>query len=292
MLKAECETALVEIRTHSEVASVEAQSINAEGSSCRYSLTIKGDSDPITCNSLVVATGALSIPTLGGGGFGYDIAAQFSMALTTKKAGLVPFMFTDSMKPVCERLSGISLEVEASCNNQVFAESLLFTHRGLSGPVVLQISSYWDPGDEVVINLLPELSVPEWLISEKTQHGRSLLRSKLCQKLPAALVNELQKLWWPESAEKPLAEFNNKELTTVGSQFNHWALKPSATEGYRTAEVTLGGVSTDGLNARTMEARQHPGLFFIGEVVDVSGHLGGFNFQWAWSSGFSAGMAA
>ena len=292
MLMAECEIAEVEVRTHCEVTRIEVLSTKREESASRYSLIIDEGSAPITCNSLIVATGALSIPTLGGSSFGYDIAEQFSLKLIAKRAGLVPFMFSDSVKPVCERLSGISLEVEASCNSQAFTENLLFTHRGLSGPVILQISNYWHPGDELAINLLPGFNVPDWLISEKAQHGSSLLRSILNQKLPAALAYELQRLWWPESAEKPLAELNNKQLTAVGSQINKWVLKPSATEGYRTAEVTLGGVNTDGLNARTMEARQHPGLFFIGEVVDVSGHLGGFNFQWAWSSGFSAGMAA
>jgi predicted Rossmann fold flavoprotein len=244
----------------------------------------------MVCQSLIIATGALSIPTLGGSGFGYDVAEQFSMEMVDRRAGLVPFMFSDQIKPVCARLAGISLEVEVSCNNQTFRESLLFTHRGISGPVILQISSYWHPGDELTIDLLPELNGSDWLISEKQRYGSSRLKPLLSQKLPNALVQELQTLLWIDLMDKSLAEISDKQLASIGRNLNCWVLKPSATEGYRTAEVTLGGVSTDNLDAKTMQAKHQLGLFFIGEVVDVSGHLGGFNFQWAWSSGFCAGM--
>ena len=246
----------------------------------------------LRCQSLVVATGALSVPSLGGSGMGYEIARQFNLQVTERRAGLVPFMFSDSIKSICERLSGVALEVELECNDQVFAESMLFTHRGLSGPVILQISNYWHPGDEIIINLLPGVDVSEWLLRAKQETGRKRVQTVLNRKMPKSLVNELQQRWWPGSGDSPVAEFSNKQLMAIGQQINHWHLKPSATEGYRTAEVTLGGVSTDGLSSKTMEVRKQAGLYFVGEVLDVSGHLGGFNFQWAWSSGYSAGLVA
>jgi len=238
----------------------------------------------------VVATGALSIPALGGSGVGYEIAKQFNLAVTHRQAGLVPFMFSDFMKPICERLSGLALNTTVSCNDQQFTENILFTHRGISGPVILQISNYWSPGDHISINLLPDLKVEEWLVLSKQQHGKSLLKTILSYKLAKALVNELQTLWWQDFAETPLAEFSDKQLIIIGDQINNWSVKPSATEGYRKAEVTLGGVSTEGVSSKTMEAKHQLGLYFIGEILDVTGHLGGYNFQWAWSSGYSAGM--
>ncbi|MDG2047139.1 MAG: NAD(P)/FAD-dependent oxidoreductase [Halioglobus sp.] len=246
----------------------------------------------VVCQSLVVATGALSIPTLGGSGIGYDIAARFSLALTQRRAGLVPLMFSDAIKSLCDRLAGVALEVEACCNGQSFTENILFTHRGVSGPVILQISNYWSPGDTVSINLLPHLDVREWLLQSKRKHSQSLLRTLLTQKLPKALVAELQALWWSHEAEQKLGDYSDLRLDAVAGLLENWQLKPSGTEGYRTAEVTLGGVDTVGVSSRTMEANAHDGLFFIGEVLDVSGHLGGYNFQWAWSSGFCAGQYA
>lgn len=244
----------------------------------------------LACQSLVVATGALSIPTLGGSGLGYDIARQFALPLTERRAGLVPFMFSDGLKPICERLSGIALEVEVSCNGHAFSERLLFTHRGVSGPVILQISNYWYPGDEITIDLLPDIDAGQILVEAKHRQGKSSLKSLLNKELPKALVNELQTLWWPECSDTPLAQFSDKQLLLIGGKLNGWYLKPSATEGYRTAEVTLGGVDTNAISSKTMETKQQPGLYFIGEVLDVSGHLGGFNFQWAWSSAYSAGL--
>lgn len=293
MLQQECEQAGVTIWTHCEASNITAQENTQEH---RYRLELaKGKDEPkeshkLSCESLVVATGALSIPSLGGSGMGYDIARQFSLKLTERRAGLVPFMFSDSFKAVCERLSGLSTEVEVSCNGQMFTESLLFTHRGISGPAILQISSYWQAGDSISLNLLPDIIAEEWLCEMKLAKGKSLLKTVLQQKLSKALVTELQTLWWPTQAETSLAEFSDQQLKTIGHQLNHWTLKPSATEGYRTAEVTLGGVDTDGISSRTMEAKQQPGLFFIGEVLDVSGQLGGFNFQWAWSSAHAAGQ--
>lgn len=284
MLLDECEQAGVEIKTDCEFVSVK--------NSNNYQIKIKHNdkAETLSSPSLVVATGALSIPSLGGSGIGYDIAQQFGLALTERRAGLVPFMFSDSIKGVCERLSGLALEVDLSCNNQTFTENLLFTHRGISGPVVLQVSNYWNPSNEVSINLLPSIVVGSWLVEAKKKQGKLLLRTLLTKKLAKALVIELQALWWSDLTEKSLAEFSDKQLIDIGSKINNWQLKPSATEGYRTAEVTLGGVDTDGISSKTMEAKQQEGLYFIGEVLDVTGHLGGYNFQWAWSSGYSAGL--
>ena len=295
MLRTECEQAGVTILTDCEVNSIVPLQSADETHDRRYQLVFsqgKSDTKNVrtwSCDSLVVATGALSVPSLGGSGMGYDIARQFSLQLTERRAGLVPFMFTDKFKPVCERLSGLSVDVEVSCNGQHFSESMLFTHRGVSGPAILQISSYWHPGDTITVDLLPGVTAGAWLCKVKLSSSRSLLKTVLQQKLGKALVAELESLWWPEQARTILAEFSDQKLNAIGQQFNRWILKPSTTEGYRTAEVTLGGVDTDGISSRTMEARNQPGLFFIGEVLDVSGHLGGFNFQWAWSSGSAAG---
>lgn len=300
MLLSECEQAGVTIWSHCEINSITTlqSSIKPKESSKgdRYQLELaRGKSEPkethtLACESLVVATGALSIPSLGGSDMGYDIARQFSLKLTERRAGLVPFMFSDNFKGVCERLAGLSTEVKVSCNGQKFSESLLFTHRGISGPAILQISSFWHPGESISLNLLPDIAADQWLCDMKLAKGKSLLKTVLQQKLSKSLVAELQNLWWPTKIETILAEFTDQQLKKIGGQLNQWTLKPSATEGYRTAEVTLGGVDTDGISSKTMEAIQQPGLFFIGEVLDVSGHLGGFNFQWAWSSGNAAGL--
>ena len=297
MLLAECESAGVVIRARCSVDSVDVAGEHdalAEHEPTRYRVSYSRSDQPqrVECNSLVVATGALSIPTLGGSGLGYDIAGQFGLPLTLRQAGLVPFMFSDATREMCERLAGVSVEVEASCNQQVFLENILFTHRGISGPAALQISNYWSPGDHLDINLLPELDATDWLVKGKTQQPRLRLGTLLQKKLPRALVAELQAAWWPTLADKSLAEFSDAQLGRIGEQLNGWQLRPSATEGYRTAEVTLGGVATDSISSRTMEVKQYPGLYFIGEVLDVTGHLGGFNFQWAWSSGSSAGLHA
>ena len=296
MLQRECELAGVTIKTHCDVQSVDNIAINNTGeqkNNSRYQLNVnqKGQTSNLYCDSLVVATGALSIPTLGGSDFGYKLAEQFNLPLIERRAGLVPFMFSDTLKPICERLSGLALEVVISCRGQSFTENLLFTHRGISGPSVLQISNYWYPGDEIIINLLPHIDAAGWLVNAKQQQGKSLLKTVLSKHLSKSLVRELQSLWWARFEQTPLAEFSDQHLTDIGQQLNNWRLKPSATEGYRTAEVTLGGVDTDVVSSKTMEVKQQPGLYFIGEVLDVSGHLGGFNFQWAWSSGYVAGMS-
>lgn len=291
MLLDECNNADITIATRCDVRAVAAQQ-RGERFMVEYAQGKTGDtaSRRATCESLVVATGALSIPTLGGSGLGYEIAAQFSLPLTERRAGLVPFMFSDATKALCERLSGIALEVEVSCHGQSFTENLLFTHRGISGPVILQISNYWYPGDAIALNLLPALDCAQWLLESKRTQGNTLLRTLLHQRLPKALVAELQTLWWPRDAERKLADFSDQRLRELANLLSAWKLKPSATEGYRTAEVTLGGVDTAAISSKTMEATAIKGLYFIGEVLDVSGHLGGYNFQWAWSSAFSAGQ--
>jgi len=243
-------------------------------------------------SSLIVATGALSIPTLGGSGFGYDLAKQFNLSVTSLRAGLVPFIFTDYMSEVCEKLSGISHGIRISCNGQTFEEDILFTHRGLSGPAVLQISSYWKEGDDIAINLLPSHDAYSLITKAKQESPKLLLRSFLNTLMSKALVAELESLLWDNLSEKPLAEWSKAEITLIANNLNNWLLKPSSTEGYRTAEVTLGGVDVHQISSKTMEVLNQPGLYFIGEVLDVTGHLGGFNFQWAWASGHSAGLNA
>ena len=280
MLLAECQKAGVEIRCNCETSSVE----HKEG----FHLVSKAGE--FSAGTLVVASGGLSIPSLGGSSLGYQLAGQFGLRLLPTTAGLVPLTFSDAMKELFVRLSGVSCEVVISNQRASFREDLLFTHRGLSGPAVLQLSSYWKPGEAVEINLLPDTAATALLLDWKREHPRSLLRTQLATRLPGKLVQELEALHWPQNSEKPLADWPNRQLEHTANQLQSWELKPAATEGYRTAEVTLGGVDTRDLSSKTMESIV-PGLFFIGELVDVTGHLGGFNFQWAWSSGHAAGRA-
>lgn len=241
-------------------------------------------------NKLVVATGALSVPTLGGSSFGYELAKEFDLEVTELRAGLVPFMFSDFMKPICERLSGVSHRVEVSSNNKSFTEDILFTHRGLSGPAILQISSYWNLGDFININLFPDKDIENTLNQFKLTHPKLLLRSILTNLMPKALVAELEVLFWPDLAQLSIGEWSNKKISEVSNVLSKWEVKPSSTEGYRTAEVTMGGVDTKHISSQSMEVNNQNGLYFIGEVLDVTGHLGGFNFQWAWASAFTAGQ--
>ena len=300
MLVKECTDVGVKIITHSDTQSINPIIIKGEEDSLSFTESNRFEVKGLFSNtnegyffntrSIVIATGALSIPTLGGSGYGYDVAEKYSLNLLERRAGLVPFMFNGPIKEISDRLSGVSLEVEVSCKNQKFLENLLFTHRGISGPSILQISSYWSPGDPIIINLLPNHDAQLLLMSAKKQKEGLLLRTYLSSLIPKALVLELQNLWWPNFSDKPLAELSNKLLSSIGSNLNAWKLKPSETEGYRTAEVTLGGINTNDISSKTMESNDHPGLYFVGEVLDVSGHLGGFNFQWAWASGYTAGL--
>ena len=292
MLLAECTKAGVEVHTSIEIKKVSKRAESASDGRFDVSLGSNPGRSVINCESLVIATGALSIPTLGGSGFGYDLAQQFNLPLIARQASLVPFMFSDEIKDLCEELSGVSTPVTILSNKKEFEESMLFTHRGLSGPAVLQISNYWKPGDGIQINLLPGINAADFLINEKITNHKTTIKKSFTSLLPKALLLKLEELWWPLHKDQFLSEISNNELNIIGNNLNAWTLKPSSTEGYRTAEVTLGGVDTDAINSKTMEIKNHQGLFFIGEVVDVTGHLGGYNFQWAWSSGYSAGLVA
>jgi predicted flavoprotein YhiN len=302
MLMDECHAAGVEVRLNCEVEAVAHQTAAwtiGKGPGGKPTMPIKLPEDGFQVKTsqgvfvsakLVVAAGGLSVPSLGGSGIGYELAECFGLRLRPRSAGLVPFTFTDAMHDFCSRLSGIATGAVVSNERNAFREDLLFTHRGLSGPAILQVSSYWHPGEAIEVNLLPDQPARELLLGWKKQNPRALLRTQLDQKLPRKLVRELENLWWPELEEAPLAAWPDRQLDSVARSLASWQLKPAATEGYRTAEVTLGGVDTRDLSSKTMQSTTD-GLFFIGEVVDVTGHLGGFNFQWAWSSGFVAGNA-
>ena len=282
MLTDECVKAKVVIHTKCAIKTV---SVLDSGYSIK---TSQGDFES---KSLVIATGGLSIPTMGATGFGYEIAEQFGLSLLPRTAGLVPFTFSDKLKQICERLSGLAVDVSMSVNATSFRENLLFTHRGISGPAALQLSNYWQPGQTIAVNLLPDMDARDLLLGYKNNSAKSLLRNLLSQQLSKSLVLELQNLYWQDYAEKPMAEIPDAVLVDVANHLSDWQLKPSGTEGYRTAEVTLCGVNTDHLSSKTMECKTQPGLFFVGEVMDVTGHLGGYNFQWAWASGYAAGQS-
>ncbi|WP_286916834.1 MULTISPECIES: NAD(P)/FAD-dependent oxidoreductase [Pseudomonas] len=276
LLLAECESAGVELRMDTSVQAIEK---TAEGYRLQTSM------GPLACQSLVVATGGLSIPTLGATGFGYQIARQFGHSVLPTRAGLVPFTITDQLKEICAELSGTSVDCLVSCNDQAFRENLLFTHRGLSGPAILQISSFWQPGDSVEINLLPDHDALAWLQQQQAERPNSELKTLLGEVFTKKMANLLAEHWF---VSKPMKQYTPAELQAVANALGAWQLVPAGTEGYRTAEVTLGGVDTREVSSKTMESLKSPGLYFIGEVLDVSGHLGGFNFQWAWASGYAA----
>jgi len=239
--------------------------------------------------SLVVATGGLSIPKIGASAFGFHIAQQFGLKLIPTRAALVPFTLTGKEKDLLQPLSGVALPVAVSCRGQTFAEAMLFTHRGLSGPAMLQISNYWQEGDVLSIDLLPDVAVADFLWQQKKQHSKTHLQSALNKCLPKRLCAILISTLF---ANKPLAQLNVSDCLAIEKALHDWTIKPSGTEGYRTAEVTLGGVDTDAFSSKTMECKTQQGLYFIGEVLDVTGQLGGFNFQWAWSSAYCAGLHA
>ncbi|MGL1934122.1 MAG: NAD(P)/FAD-dependent oxidoreductase [Fibrobacterales bacterium] len=282
-----CQSADVEIACKHEVTSIEALE-PTEADSPQYRIeTVEGD---FTTQSVVIATGGLSIPGVGACDYGHTIAKQFGLDVKPLQAGLVPFMFSDKLKELFSNVSGFALDVVMGTGSISFRENVLFTHRGLSGPVSLQVSNYWAPGEDIYMNLFPDTSMYNWLIDAKKNSPKTLLRNLLTKNLTKKMVGELESFFWAEWKEQPIAQLPDSVLETIGNHLNHWILKPCGTEGYRTAEVTLGGVDTNELSSKTMESKKQPGLFFIGEVVDVTGHLGGFNLQWAWSSGFAAGQ--
>jgi predicted Rossmann fold flavoprotein len=263
--------------------SVETVEKAAEGFELRLS-----QGAPVQCRSLVVASGGKSIPKMGATGFGYDLAERFGLKLVETRPALVPLTLEPTMLERLTPLAGVAVDAVVGCGKTKFSEAMLFTHRGLSGPSILQISSYWREGAEISVSMLPGVNVFEELRAARAQNGRQALQTALSAFLPKRLAQLIA-----ESEKGPvnLADYSDKHLRRIDEAVNQWRFKPAGSEGYRTAEVTLGGIDTHGLDSRTMEAKSVPGLYFIGEVVDVTGWLGGYNFQWAWSSGWCAGQA-
>ncbi|MEC8764747.1 MAG: NAD(P)/FAD-dependent oxidoreductase [Pseudomonadota bacterium] len=281
MLLVECAGAGAELRLRTSVGGIAAL---PDGG-----YRVEASCGVVECASLVIATGGLSIPKIGATRFGYDVARQFGLDVTGLRPALVPLTFQANFLERCKALSGLSVDAEVRHGKTSFREGLLFTHRGLSGPSVLQISSYWDEGEVVSIDLAPGIDIAALLTGARAASPKREVLTELAAHLPKRLAaNILDEL----GIGGRLAELSKKGVGAVGDRVNRWRVRPSGTEGYRTAEVTLGGVDVSGLSAQTMEAKAQPGLYFIGEVVDVTGHLGGYNFQWAWSSGFVAGEAA
>lgn len=242
----------------------------------------------VSARSLVIATGGLSIPNGGATPFAYELATQFGLKLTERRAALVPFTLQPDLLQPLKVLAGVSQPARVSCAGKSFTAPILFTHRGLSGPAVLQISSYWTPGATVLIDLLPGLDLEAWLMEMRTEQPRWSLERALSEHMSKRTAQVLCDLWGLGGV---LGELANTDIETVVRAFKEWHVKPSGTEGYRTAEVTIGGISTDEVSQRTFEATKQPGLYFIGECLDVTGHLGGHNFQWAWASGFCCGQS-
>jgi predicted Rossmann fold flavoprotein len=244
--------------------------------------------------SLVIASGGKSIPKMGATGFGYEVASRFGMMVVTPRPALVPFTFGDAMRERYRDLSGVAVDAVVGCGKTQFAEALLFTHRGLSGPAILQISSYWSPGQEITIDLAPGTDMFNVLKDARAEHARQGAPTVLASILPKRLADHiLAEFNDPKlGADGRMADLPDRLLRKIAASVNDWRVVPSGTEGFRTAEVTAGGVDTRDLSSKTFESRTVPGLYFIGEVVDVTGHLGGFNFQWAWSSGYAAGQYA
>lgn len=253
--------------------------------------TIKTDRNTLMAHALVIATGGLSIPQIGASDFGYRMARQFGIPVTPLRPGLVGLTFSQDDFSGFRDMSGIAMDAEVSCAGMAFRENILLTHRGLSGPAILQISSHWQPGTAIHINLLPQHDL--WDILQQHRKSQQLLPNLLANYLPRRFV----KIWCDVMLArqalivKPVRQYQDSELQRIAKQLHDWPIVPSGTVGYKKAEVTVGGVDTHALSSKTMEVRQVPGLYFIGEVVDVTGQLGGFNFQWAWSSGYAAGQS-
>ena len=312
MLLNECTAVGVQVRLNTQIDSVQALDNDKNDKKARFQLLtskalskkdkqaqkdLAHQSKPVQtsfrCESLVVATGGLSIPTMGASGLGYELAQQFGHSLITTDASLVPFTFTDKTGELIRTLAGISIPVIASNERISFKLPLLFTHRGLSGPAMLQLSNYWQTGETISINLLPDIDMTALFLAHKKSHPRQLIRTVLADytdnALPKKLLAALQTTLWDDIKDKELANIKDERLIELGETLNGWQLKPSGTEGYRTAEVTRGGIKTDEVSSKTLQSNYQDGLYFIGEVLDVTGWLGGYNFQWAWASGFVCG---
>ncbi|KPN17499.1 hypothetical protein AO715_05510 [Xanthomonas sp. Mitacek01] len=280
LLLDEADAVGVEVRTH-----------------CRVELPRKVDdgfvlatsAGRVHCASLVVATGGLSIPTMGATGFGYEIAAASGHALVPTRAGLVPLTLSGKHQERLAELSGVALDVEAGCNGAFFRNRMLITHRGISGPAILQISSYWQPGDDLRLDLLPGRDALAWLQAQQAERPGTELKNVLAELMPRRFAQRLCEVWLPN---RPMKQYTPPQLQDTAALLQAWPLVVSGTEGYRTAEVTLGGVDTADVSSRTLESKHVPGLYFVGEVLDVTGWLGGYNFQWAWASGMAAGSVA
>ena len=288
MLLAECADAGVAIRLDCRIDHV--ARVHAGDAAAFAVDTSHG---PFTAGSLIVATGGLSIPKMGATGLAYDIARRFSLPIVEPRPALVPFTFAAGDLERTKDLSGIALDGTVSCGGTAFREALLITHRGLSGPSILQISSYWREGEAVTIDLSPDQPLLDRFKALKRERPKAELRTILAELLPRRFGERLAEWALPELGvtSRPMAQMPDRELSSLSAFLHAWTIRPDGTEGYRTAEVTLGGVDTDALSSKTMEAKAVPGLFFVGEAVDVTGWLGGYNFQWAWSSGFAAGQA-
>jgi len=277
MLLNECKQVGVKIQLNCKINKVDKKD----------SFIIDSSLSKFTAKSLVIASGGLSIPKMCASPFGYKIAEQFGHHIWPTSAGLVPFTLQPLDKEKLSELSGISIECIVSNEKSSFKENILFTHRGLSGPAILQISSYWDAGEPITINLLPELDVFEILKTRQSKQSNIKLKTVLTELLPKRLIPALLD---EEIINKPLQELSQLRIQEIATQLQQWTIKPNGTEGYRTAEVTLGGVDCDELSSKTMESKKTGDLYFIGEVIDITGWLGGYNFQWAWSSGWCAGQ--
>jgi predicted Rossmann fold flavoprotein len=277
MLLEECRKVHAQLRLGARISAV---------SKDESGFAVMSDQGEFRCRSLVVATGGPSIPKMGSSGFGYKIAEQFGLNIVPPRPALVPLTFDTALLAQFGDLSGVSVEAIVSCGKARFDEALLFTHRGLSGPAILQISSYWREGQDIVVDMAPGVDVLAGLKKLRGTHPRQEMATALADLVPKRLARKIADV---TGGPARIADFSDRHLANVAAGVKQWRVRPNGTEGYRTAEVTLGGVDTSGLSSKTFESRTVPGLYFIGEVIDVTGHLGGFNFQWAWSSGYAAG---
>ena len=280
MLLLECQMANVTLKKEIIITDIDRQD-------SQYFITVS--SDKYFCDSLIIATGGLSVPKIGASKFGYEVAKKFNLNIIETLPALVPLTFNEKILTMCKELSGLSLEAVVSFNKTFFEEGMLFTHRGLSGPSILQISSYWKLGDNIKINLSPKLDIFKLLKSKKNSNPKQDINTIISEILPKRLAYMICK---ENDVSGNISELSNKLLKQLSNSINTWVINPTGSEGYRTAEVTLCGIDTDEISSKTMMSIKNPGLFFIGEVMDVTGHLGGYNFQWAWSSGFVAGQYA
>ena len=280
MLLLECDTANVVLKKDTTIDDIDKQDD-------KYFIVV-GD-DKYFCQSLIIATGGLSIPKIGASKFGYDIAKKFNLKVVETLPALVPLTFSEKILAICKELTGLSVEAVVSFKKTFFEEGMLFTHRGLSGPSVLQISSYWKLGDNIKVNLSPKLDVDKFLNDKKVSNPKQDINITVSEILPKRLAHIICS---ENNVSGNICELSKKVLNQLSNSINAWVINPTGSEGYRTAEVTLGGIDTEEISSKTMMSKKHSGLFFIGEVMDVTGHLGGYNFQWAWSSGYVAGQYA